>query len=166
MNSRLFLLYAPLHSYLTLSVRQFALFFYLYFFSQCCYHLFPDTVFLWFPILWLQSLSTTSHSCLILCTCLCYRYFIRWWYPRYTHIHQCYIWQHVIFVFYFLLCLKPSVFSKLLLRTFPDIVSYGIPLIIIYVKLNSKRMFWIPVYIGYFPCSLQFKSFFIFEHLF
>ena len=79
--------------YLTLSVRQFALLFYLYFFSQCCYNLFSGTVLLWFSILWLQSLSTTSHSCLLLCTSLCYRYFIRWWYSSYIHIHQCYIWQ-------------------------------------------------------------------------
>ena len=35
-----------LHSYLTLSVRQFALLLYLYFFSQCCYNLFSGTVFL------------------------------------------------------------------------------------------------------------------------
>ena len=93
-----------LHSYLTLSVRQFALLLYLYFFSQCCYNLFSGTVFLWFPTLWLQSLSTTFHSCCLLCTSLCYRYFIRWWYPSYIHINQCYIWQHAIFVF--LLCLN------------------------------------------------------------
>ena len=47
----LFLLYTPLHSYLTLSVRQFALLFYLYFFRQCCYKLSSGTVFLRFPIL-------------------------------------------------------------------------------------------------------------------
>ena len=70
MNSQSFLLYTPLHSYPTLSVKQFALLFYLYFFSQCCYNLFSGTVLLWFPILWLQSLSTTSHSCLLLCTSL------------------------------------------------------------------------------------------------
>ena len=97
-------LFFSLHSYLTLSVRQFTLLLYLYFFSQCCYNLFSGTVFLWFPILWLQSLSTTSHSCCLLCTSLCYRYFIRWWYLSYIHINQCYIWQHVIFVF--LLCLN------------------------------------------------------------
>ena len=72
-----------------------ALLFYLYFFIRCCYNLFLGTTFLWFPI---------SHSCLLLCTSLCYRYFIRWWYPSYIHIHHCYIWQHV--VFYFLLCLN------------------------------------------------------------
>ena len=71
------LLYTPVHSYLTLSVRQFPLLSYLYLFSQCYYNLFSGTVFLCFPILWLQSLSTTSHSCLILHTSLCYRYFIR-----------------------------------------------------------------------------------------
>ena len=101
-----FLLYTPLHSYLTLSVRQCVLLFYLYFFSQCCYNSFSGTVLLWWPILWLQSLSTTSYSCVLLCTSLCYRYFIRWWYPSYIHIHQCYICQHVLFVFYFLLCLN------------------------------------------------------------
>ena len=47
-------------------------------------------------------------------------------------------------------------FSKHLLRPFPDIFSYGIHLMkIIYVKLNSKRIFLIPVYIGYFPCSFN-----------
>ena len=97
MNSQSFLLYTPLHSYFTLSVRQFALLIYLYSFSQCCYNLFPGTVFLCFPILWLQSLSTTSHSCLLLCTSPCYRYFIRCWYPSYIHKHQCYIWQNVFF---------------------------------------------------------------------
>ena len=97
-------LFFSLHSHLTLSVRQFALLLYLYFFSRCCYNLFSGTVFLWFPILWLQSLSTTSHSCRLLCTSLCYRYFIIWWYPSYIHINQCYIWQHVIFIF--LLCLN------------------------------------------------------------
>ena len=65
---------------------------------------FPVLFFLWFPILWLQSLSTSSHSCCLLCTSLCYRYFIRWGYPSYIHINQCYILQHVIFVF--LLCLN------------------------------------------------------------
>ena len=106
MNSQLLLLYTPLHSYLTLSVRQFALLFYSYFFSQCCYNLFFGSVFLWFPILWLQSLFTTPHSCILLCTSLCYRNFICWWYPSYIHIHQCYIWQHVLFVIYFRLCLN------------------------------------------------------------
>ena len=98
-------LFFSLHSYLTLSVRQFALLLYLYFFSQCCYNLFfRYCFFFWFPILWLQSLSTTSHFCRLLCTSLCYRYFIHWWHPSYIHINQCYIWQHVIFLF--LLCLN------------------------------------------------------------
>ena len=102
-------LFFTLHSFALLSYfvcQVIASLFYLYFFSQCCYNLFSGTVFLWFPILWLQSLSTTSHSCILLCTSLSYRYFIRWWYPSYIHIHHCYICQHVLFVFYFLLCLN------------------------------------------------------------
>ena len=77
----------------------------LYFSSQCFYNVFSGTVLLCFPILWLQSLSTT-HFCLILCTSLCYRCFIRWRYPSYIHIHHCYICPRVLFVFYILLCLN------------------------------------------------------------
>ena len=104
--------FITLHSFTLLShlvCQVIALLFYLYFFSQCCYNLFSGIVFLRFPILWLQCLSTTSHSCIphvLLFTSLCYRYFIRWWYPSYIIIHHCYICQHVLFVFYFLLCLN------------------------------------------------------------
>ena len=105
--SSLFLPLMNSQSFFTLqSFTLLSHFVYLYFFNQCCEILFSGTVFIWFPVMWLQSLSTTSHSCLLLCTCLCYRYFIRWWYPSYINIHQCYIWQHVLFVFYFLLCLN------------------------------------------------------------
>ena len=48
------------HSSLPLCVCQFALLFYSFYFnfnSQYCYNLFPATVFRWFPILWLQSLT-------------------------------------------------------------------------------------------------------------
>ena len=43
------LLYTPIS--LCLSCKQFALLFYLYFFSQCCCNLFSGTCFLWFSIL-------------------------------------------------------------------------------------------------------------------
>ena len=158
MNSQSFF---TLHYYLTLYVRQFALLFYLYLFNQCCYNLFSSTVFLWFPILWLQSLSTTSFLSSTVCTSLCYSYFIRWWYPSYIHINQCYIWQHVLFAFYFLLCLN----SHISFLSFFAAISWYFFVWdtvndwkIIYVKLNSQYMFWIPVHIGYFPavCSINF----------
>ena len=54
------------------------------------------------------TLSTTSHSCHLLCTCtfLCFRCFIRWWVPGYIHMPYYYIGQHVIYVFYFLSVVK------------------------------------------------------------
>ena len=54
------------------------------------------------------TLSTTSHSCLLLCTCtvLCFRCFIRWWVPGYIHMPYYYIGRHVIYVFYFLSVVK------------------------------------------------------------
>ena len=58
--AHIFLFYFIVHSYLPLSVRQFALLFYLCFFSQC-----SDTFSLWFPIVWLQSVIFLPHLMLV-----------------------------------------------------------------------------------------------------
>ena len=42
-----------------------ALLLYLFLFSQCCYNLYSGTVFIWFPILWLQSLLFLPHLILV-----------------------------------------------------------------------------------------------------
>ena len=101
------LLYTLLHSYLILSVRQFAWFFYLHFFSQCCYNLFSGTVFLWFSIMWLQSLfyhiSFLSSTVYLSLLPLLYSLMI----PKlYSYTSVLHIWQHVIFVLHFLLWLN------------------------------------------------------------
>ena len=97
------LLYTPISLCLSGDLLYFSIYISFYFLFQCCYNLFSGTVFLWFPML-----STTSHSCLLLCTFFTVISFAddRPTYPSYIHIHQCYIWQHVLFVLYFLLCLN------------------------------------------------------------
>ena len=105
-----FFYYMMAHFYLPLSVSQFTLLYYVFFLSQCCYNLFFAIVLFDFPytVVAIITLSTTSHSCLLLCTCtvLCFRCFIRWWIPCYIHMPYYYIGQHVIYVFYFLSVVK------------------------------------------------------------
>ena len=79
--------YMMIHSYLLLSVKPFALLFYYFFLSvllqfifSYCFPLIPHTV------VAIITLSKTTHYCPLLCSPLCYLYFIRWWVPIFVCI--------------------------------------------------------------------------------